>query len=69
MGIMWESLRYAKGNKLPITFIVDDNKLGVYTPTQNVWKDKMKYVNSEYLYHYNYKRKYPHYGVGKWVTF
>jgi len=69
MGIMWECLRYAKGEKLPITFIVEDNTWGVYTPTQKVWKDKLEYRNNKYIYYYKYKRRFPHYGIGSWVTF
>ncbi len=69
MGIMWECVRYAQGNKLPIIFIVEDNGIGCYTPTQKVWRDKMGYGISKRLIHYKYKRKYPHYGCGSWVVF
>lgn len=55
-GIFHECVKYANGHKLPIHFVVEDNKFSVDTPTNKVW-------------HYSYKRKYPHQGVGKFVIF
>ena len=66
MGVFHEALRYAEGHDLPITFIVEDNGMSIETPTKKVWGEKsvknkvMKYV---------YTRKFPHHGIGKWVTF
>lgn len=61
-GNFYECVKYAAG--LPITFVVEDNGLGVYTPTGKVWKKgRAKVVR------YKYKRKYPHHGIGKWVNF
>ena len=69
MGVTWECLRYAIGNELPFTLVVEDNGIGCYTPTNKVWKDNLEYAESKYLIHYKFKRKYPHYGIGKWITF
>ena len=67
-------------NKLPITFIVEDNAKSVCTPTSKVW-DRLKpyYLNSEYnggihrqknLIYYQYtNNKYPHAGAGMRVQF
>lgn len=64
-GITQESIRYAEGHNLPITFVVEDNDISVETATRDVWgtKKKKKVVT------YKYTRKYPHQGIGKWVLF
>lgn len=49
-GIFHECVKYATGEKLPITFVVEDNGFSVNTPTKRVVK-------------YSYKRKYPHQGT------
>jgi len=70
MGCFEEAWKYALGEKLPITFIIEDNDLGCNTPVNEVWKLRGK--NSEgYLkiIYYKYIRKYPHYGIGEWITF
>lgn len=64
MGMFEECTKYAGGYNLPITFVVEDNGLGVYTPTGKVWKQGKANVIS-----YKYKRKYPHHGIGKFVSF
>ena len=75
MGIFNECFKYALANNLPITFVVENNTWGVYTPTNKVWGFKngnniiYQINNNIKLIIYNYKRKYPHYGVGKWITF
>jgi pyruvate dehydrogenase E1 component alpha subunit len=55
-GIFHESIKYATGQNLPITFVVEDNNMSVDTPTDKVWR-------------YSYQRKWPHQGNGRWVTF
>jgi pyruvate dehydrogenase E1 component alpha subunit len=55
-GIFHESIKYATGQGLPITFVVEDNGFSVDTPTNKVWR-------------YSYQRKYPHQGSGKFVQF
>lgn len=74
MGIFYECLKYATNFNLPITFIIEDNFFGVYTPTTKVWGERFdelwneNYYNKHVIY-YEYKRIYPHYGVGKWINF
>jgi pyruvate dehydrogenase E1 component alpha subunit len=79
-GAFHEAYKYSLNHDLPITFIVEDNKKSVCTPTFNVWKrDTPYYLNSEYkggilkqknLYYYQYtNEKYPHSGAGTRVQF
>lgn len=69
MGIMYECHKYALGHKLPITFIIEDNGWGVYTPTDKVWGNyTFKHIAPK-LVIYQYSRIYPHYGIGKWINF
>ena len=55
-GMFHECVKYAKGQKLPIHFIVEDNGMSVETPTSDVWR-------------YSYQRTLPHQGVGRFVIF
>jgi len=63
-GAFSECTKYAGGEKLPITFVIEDNGVGVYTPTKEVWKKGKADIRR-----YKYERVYPHYGIGKWVDF
>jgi len=65
-GIFHEVTKYARRNNLPITFIVEDNGLSTDTPTQEVWGLEEGGPN---IIRYQYKRIYPHYGVGVFVDF
>lgn len=69
-GISLESMNYAKGHDLPITFVIENNNLSVQTKTSNVWGTK----RTKKIIKYNYKRKYSHAGHGlngkkAWVLF
>lgn len=68
MGIFWECFMYSWGHKLPIKFIIENNKLGVYTSTKKVWKHSLT-LGGRNILPYNYKRKWPHHGTGVWVEF
>jgi TPP-dependent pyruvate/acetoin dehydrogenase alpha subunit len=75
-GIAIESMRYACGHNLPVTFIIEDNGLSVKTDTQEVWGCKlcakasscMKLIDKKCTY-YRYDRKWPHAGCGIFVLF
>ena len=67
MGIFEEAVDYAQGHNLPITFIIEDNEISVYTPTEKVWGEKEG--NKTELDWYVYKRDYPHHGINKWINF
>ena len=75
-GLFYENVKYANFHKLPITFVIEDNDESVGTPTEIVWGYSKQEKKPDYLLpkrdniiYYHYKKKYPHVGAGKWVTF
>jgi TPP-dependent pyruvate/acetoin dehydrogenase alpha subunit len=66
-GIFYEVHKYARNFDLPIIFIVEDNAVSTYTPTEATWNIKRE-IPSDVI-HYTYKSKFPHYGTGKWIAF
>lgn len=66
-GIFYEVHKYARNFDLPLYFVVEDNGISTYTPTEATWNKKRDIPND--VIHYNYKSKYPHYGSGKWIAF
>jgi pyruvate dehydrogenase E1 component alpha subunit len=79
-GAFHEAYKYSLNHNLPITFIIEDNRKSVCTPTPDIWnRDTPYYLNSKYeggiikqpnLYYYQYSnQKYPHAGAGKRVQF
>ena len=70
-GISYESIKYAIGHSLPITFIVEDNGKSVGTPTLNAWHIdtykvyeimcKMAHGSKDVkIEYYKYESKYPY---------
>ena len=71
-GIAHECVKYSRNFKLPIHFVVEDNKKSVCTDTRKAWNQKkLSYEgsNDKYVTYYHYKLKYPHAGAGKRVQF
>jgi len=79
-GAFHEAYKYSLNHDLPITFVIEDNKKSVCTPTPDIWKrDRPYYLNSNYqggllfqknLVYYQYTNdKYPHAGAGMRVQF
>ena len=77
-GTFWEAINYARNHALPITFIIEDNKLSTDTRTEDVWEIYNQYFfkeilqkefSTEYLQHYEYTRTRPHYGCGVFIDF
>jgi pyruvate dehydrogenase E1 component alpha subunit len=66
-GLFYEVHKYARNFDLPLYFIVEDNGVSTYTPTEATW-NKKKDIPSDVI-HYSYESKYPHYGTGKWIVF
>ena len=66
-GAFYEVHKYARNFNLPLYFIVEDNNISTYTPTEETWNIKRN-IPSDVIY-YEYKSKYPHYGSGKWIVF
>ena len=71
-GIAHETIKYSRNKKLPIHFIVEDNRKSVCTDTRKTWSQgKLTYEKSsdKYVTYYKYSLKYPHAGAGKRVQF
>jgi TPP-dependent pyruvate/acetoin dehydrogenase alpha subunit len=66
-GIFYEVHKYARNFDLPLYFIVEDNDVSTYTPTEATWNKKRE-IPEDVIY-YKYKSKFPHYGTGKWIAF
>ncbi len=66
-GIFYEVHKYARNFDLPLYFVVEDNDVSTYTPTEATWNKKRE-IPSDVVY-YKYKSKFPHYGTGKWIAF
>ncbi len=69
-GRFFEAAEYGELWELPITFVIEDNNMSVDTPMEARWNcggnDTSIFSN---VVVYKYKRKFPHTGSGKWVTF
>ena len=68
MGVFWECVKYAENFDLPITYIVEDNKIGSNIKTLDVWKKRTKLKSPKVIY-YDYNFTKPHYGCGKFIHF
>jgi pyruvate dehydrogenase E1 component alpha subunit len=66
-GIFYEVHKYARNFGLPLYFVVEDNGVSTYTPTESTWNKKRDIPKD--VVHYSYTSKYPHYGTGKWIAF
>jgi pyruvate dehydrogenase E1 component alpha subunit len=66
-GIFYEVHKYARNFDLPLYFVVEDNGVSTYTPTEATWNVKRD-IPSDVI-HYKYESKFPHYGTGKWIAF
>jgi len=65
-GMFHECHKYAARHELPIKFIIEDNGYSTDTPTQEVWGYQHTKSN---IIRYEYERKFPHVGIGAWVSF
>lgn len=61
-GTFYDCNKYAARNDLPITFVIEDNGMSTYTPTQEVWgpHDPDRNPKSKY---YCYTQTEPHIGA------
>jgi pyruvate dehydrogenase E1 component alpha subunit len=67
-GIFYETHKYARNFGLPLYFVIEDNGVSTYTPTETTWNNKKREIPDDVIW-YQYKSKYPHYGTGKWIVF
>lgn len=74
-GIAHESIKYSRNHRLPIRFIVEDNRKSVCTETREAWNQPtLSWENipdeyREYVTYYRYETRYPHAGAGVRVQF
>lgn len=79
-GSACESIRYSINHDLPITWVVEDNKKSVGTPTQDVWNEDAATLAAYYdglckgkssvrIIYYKYQTSYPHAGTGVFLHF
>jgi TPP-dependent pyruvate/acetoin dehydrogenase alpha subunit len=75
-GAYHEAWSYARGHRLPVTFVIEDNGLSVCTPTAWAWGDNTGSLieagvrgqpAKQVAYRYTLDR--PHVGIGSWVSF
>jgi pyruvate dehydrogenase E1 component alpha subunit len=64
-GLAQECLQFAEGHDLPITYVIEDNGFSVTTGTRKVWGTG----RTKKTRRYEYKRRFPHAGTGKYVEF
>ena len=62
-----ESLVYACGHGLPVSWIIEDNGLSVTTETSSVWSGSSR--ENAVVHRYRYALSRPHVGIGKFVKF
>ena len=67
-GHFYEAVRFALGRDLPLMFIIEDNNLAIESTKEDRWKKPTPIIATNII-RYNYKRKVPHVGVGKHVSF
>lgn len=67
-GHFYEAVKYVDGQKLPCTFIIEDNDRSVETPKiERYGNSKIKWPSC--VQRYNYTATFPHVGNGKFVNF
>lgn len=67
-GHFMEAARFGIARRLPLTFIIEDNDLSVYSTKKDRWHNYPAF-NCPNIIRYQYKRSTCHVGTGKWVTF
>lgn len=72
-GFFWEALRYAQGQDLNLTFVVENNDRSVETSIKNRWGELDNWVSTlieeDKIMYYEYRADGPHCGIGKHVQF
>ena len=78
LGVFKDCFNYAISNKLPITFVIENNGLSTDTNTGEAWGINNEFIDNHYKYledkypkyirYYKYTRVWPHYGSGKFIA-
>lgn len=66
-GWFYEAWRYAVGQDLPITFIIENNNRSVCTTIEQRWGLSRFHPASNKIIYYEYECKWPHCGVGEYI--
>ncbi len=69
MGAFDEATRYAANFKLPISFVIEDNKKCVNILTREAWGKEPESSDYKNVCHYEYQLSWPHMGTGIRVEF
>ena len=67
-GHFTEAVRLGMARQLPVTFIIEDNDFAVDSTKVNRWHNYVP-MGAKNILRYSYKRRYPHVGVGRHVSF
>ena len=67
-GRFVEAARFGYARQLPLTFVLEDNDLSIESSKKLRWHNYLP-IRSPNIVAYDYKRTYPHVGVGRWITF
>lgn len=70
-GAFRDAWKYSQGQRLPITFVVEDNGLSTNSPTAEVWGSPLvpREATKNSITGYQYKRTVSHYGTAKYEPF
>ena len=66
-GTFHDSEKYATRNALPLNFVIEDNGLSTYTPTQEAWGHER--APSAIKHYYSYNQTMPHIGAKSNASF
>jgi len=64
-GMFWECMEYARRQRLPLRWIIEDNQKSVCTPTTEAWGEEAPAM----MIRYSYESRWPHAGSGKRIEF
>lgn len=67
-GWFYEAVRYGFCQDLPLTYVVEDNDLAVETDVPSRWGTRTVVAMPPNVIYYQYKRQWPHVGIGERVS-
>lgn len=67
-GHFIEAVRFGNARQLPLVFIIEDNDLSIDSSKKERWHNYSP-IEARNIIRYSYKRRYPHVGIGKFVSF
>lgn len=67
-GSFTEAVRFGNARELPLTFVIEDNDLSIDSTKKQRWHNYTP-IKARNILRYEYKRQWPHCGIGTWVGF